>query len=202
MQFLHSRVKILFLIVLFLIPLFIFAFDKDVMLFIKHFQKNHMNLNQFFEELDMIMDFVYKAAIIVISLFAIYSLFKKKEVGKSLSMGIIAVSIVIQIKHLIGRARPRLGFDTFFAGPSLNYLYSSFPSGHTTFAFMLATVFSHYYPKYRYLFYAFAIWVGFERVEDFAHFPSDVLAGAVLGAIIGRFVIFKLLPKTDQNRSI
>ncbi|WP_460181703.1 phosphatase PAP2 family protein [Thermodesulfovibrio sp. TK110] len=171
------------------------------MLFIKHFQRNHVNLNQFFEGLDVIMDFVYKGAIVVTAVFAIYTLLKKKEVGKSLSMGIIAVSIVIQIKHLIGRARPKLGFDTFFAGPSLNYLYSSFPSGHTTFAFMLATVFSHHYPKYRYLFYAFAVWVGFERIEDFAHFPSDVLAGAILGAIIGRFVLFKFLVKTDQNRS-
>jgi membrane-associated phospholipid phosphatase len=201
MHFLSFRGKILLLIVL-LIPLFIFAFDKDVMLFIQHFKEYHSNLHQFFEELDMIMNFLYKGVIGAISVFTVYSLFKKKEIGKSLAIGIIAVFIVIQIKHIIGRARPKLGFDTFFAGPSLSYLYSSFPSGHTTFTFMLAEVLSHYYPSYRYIFYMFSVWVGFERVEDFAHFPSDVLAGAVLGIIIGKAVLFKLLPKIERMRLI
>lgn len=201
MQCLNFRAKILFLIVLF-IPLFILFFDKEVMIFIKHFQQTYLNFYQFLESLDVIMDFVYKSSFIVITIFTVYNLLTKKEIGKSLAFGIIAVSIVIQIKHLIGRARPKLGFDTFFAGPSLSYLYSSFPSGHTTFAFMLAAVFSHYYPKYRYLFYTLATWVGFERVEDFAHFPSDVLAGAVLGIFIGKFVLFKVLPKTRQNNPI
>lgn len=201
MRFLHFRSKILFLLVL-LIPLLIFAFDKNVMLFIKHFQQSHFDFYQFLEALDVIMDFIYQASIIAISVFAVYNLLAKKEIGKSLTLGIITVSIVIQIKHIIGRARPKLGFDTFFAGPSLSYLYSSFPSGHTTFAFMLASVFSHYYPKYRSLFYMLAVWVGFERVEDFAHFPSDVLAGAILGTLVGKFVLFKLLPKIRQNSLI
>ncbi|MGB9711208.1 MAG: phosphatase PAP2 family protein [Thermodesulfovibrio sp.] len=198
MPFLHCRAKNLWLSVL-LIPLFIFFFDKDIMLFIKNFQQSYFNFYQFLEELDAVMDFVYKGAFLVVSIFTIYSLLAKKEIGRSLAYGIAGVLIVIQIKHLIGRARPKLGFDPFFAGPSLNYLYSSFPSGHTTFAFMLASVFSHYYPKVRYLFYIFATWVGFERVEDFAHFPSDVLAGALLGIFVGKFVLFKLSPKTRQN---
>lgn len=198
MRFLQFRSKTLYLAVLF-IPLFMFIFDKNVMLFIKHFQQSYFSFYQFLEEMDVIMDFVYKGAAIGVSIFTIYNLLAKKEIGKSLAFGIIAVSMVIQIKHLIGRARPKLGFDTFFAGPSLSYLYSSFPSGHTTFAFMLASIFSHYYPKYRYLFYMLAVWVGFERVEDFAHFPSDVLAGAILGILVGKFVLFKFLPKLRQN---
>lgn len=198
MQFLHSRDKTLLFLVVFLIPLFIFTFDKNVMIFIKHFQQSHFVFYQLLEALDVIMDFIYKAFIIGISVFAVYNLLARKEVGKSLTFGIIAVFVVIQIKHIIGRARPKLGLDTIFAGPSLSYLYSSFPSGHTTFGFMLAAVFSHYYPKYRSLFYMLAIWVGFERVEDFAHFPSDVLAGAILGILVGKFVLFKLSSKAKQ----
>lgn len=200
MQFLHFRSKILLFSLLLLLPLFIFAFDRNVMVFIKHFQESHFAFYQFLKVLDAITGVMYKASIVGTCLFAVYSLVKK-QIGKSLSLtlGIIGVSTVVQIKHLIGRARPKLGFDTFFAGPSLDYLHSSFPSGHTTFVFMFAVVFSHYYPKYRYLFYTFAVWVGLERVEDLAHFPSDVLAGAILGTVVGKLVLFKILPKIRRN---
>lgn len=35
--------------------------------------------------------------------------------------------------------------------------------------------------------------VGFERVEDLSHFPSDVLAGAIVGIIVGMIIVGRLL---------
>jgi undecaprenyl-diphosphatase len=60
----------------------------------------------------------------------------------------------------------------------------SFPSGHTLVTFCLAHVLSFYFPRYRLWFYLAALIVGFERMLCATHFPSDVVAGALLGIAI------------------
>ncbi|MDQ3249360.1 MAG: phosphatase PAP2 family protein [Chloroflexota bacterium] len=57
----------------------------------------------------------------------------------------------------------------------------SFPSGHSASAFAGAWLLSQHYPKGRILFYAIALLVGFSRIYLGAHYPSDVLAGALSG---------------------
>lgn len=191
----HKEIPILS----FLVLLSIFYFDKRIMFFIKDFQSIYPDFHSFLEILDVVMKIFYYGIILFATIFAVYGSFTKKHLGKSLAIGMFLTAVFIQIKHIVGRARPSVSLDGFFNGPSLSYAYSSFPSGHTTFAFMVATVLSNYYPRYQVIFYILAGWVGLERVEDFAHFPSDCLAGAVLGTIIGRLVLFKVLPKQKQN---
>ncbi len=60
----------------------------------------------------------------------------------------------------------------------------SMPSGHTTAAFAIATALTLRYPKpYVYIpAYAWAAFVGYGRVYLGLHYPSDVLAGAILGS--------------------
>jgi hypothetical protein len=58
---------------------------------------------------------------------------------------------------------------------------SSFPSGHATGAFALATVFSHQYPKLAIPCYTAATGIALSRVYLGRHYPSDVLAGALIG---------------------
>jgi undecaprenyl-diphosphatase len=76
-----------------------------------------------------------------------------------------------------------------FIGPTLEGGYDSFPSGHVTVVFCFIYIFSQHFPRYRVIFYMFAVIVGFERVEDYSHFLSDVFAGAVVGLILGKFLL-------------
>ena len=84
---------------------------------------------------------------------------------------------------MIDRERP---YDRY---PGRVYPYStesspSFPSSHTAAAFSLATSLSIKYPKW-YVIAPSAVWacsVGFSRMNEGVHYPSDVIAGAAIGA--------------------
>lgn len=62
----------------------------------------------------------------------------------------------------------------------------SFPSGHSTLAFVGADLFARKHKKFRKLFYGFAALVGFSRIYLGFHYPSDVLIGAGTGIILSR----------------
>ncbi len=101
--------------------------------------------------------------------------------------GAVAIAGVLDqvVKNVVCRARPsapRAG--TFFAKfpcfPAA-YAFASFPSGHATTAFAAALVLALWYPRWAGVFVGLAVLVGLSRVVLGSHFPSDVLAGALLG---------------------
>src|SRR5204862_459002 len=67
----------------------------------------------------------------------------------------------------------------------------SFPSGHTTQAFTVASVISAHYdsPWIGAMAYTVASLVGYARHEHQAHWPSDIVAGAAIGIGVGRTVV-------------
>jgi undecaprenyl-diphosphatase len=87
-------------------------------------------------------------------------------------------------KCIIGRARPKL-FD--ISGPfdfhpfSFNADYASFPSGHATNMFALATALAMLWPRGRVLLYTIATWIAASRVLIGQHYFTDVVGGAMLG---------------------
>jgi len=62
---------------------------------------------------------------------------------------------------------------------------TGFPSGHTTFAFALAWLLTQTHPRLAPLWYGVALGIGWSRVEGNAHFPYQVLSGAVFGTLVG-----------------
>lgn len=96
---------------------------------------------------------------------------------------------VIPLKLLFGKARPSKLFDEnlygfrWFAAPN-DYGMHAFPSGHTTTAFAVATALALLFPKYAVGFYVGAVLVGLSRIGILYHYPSDVVAGAMLGTVL------------------
>lgn len=91
----------------------------------------------------------------------------------------------ILFKIICGRPRP----EEFFGQGLYSFLFFqfssdmwSFPSGHATTIFAAMTAFSFFAPRCRPLWFLLALLVAVGRVVNGAHFPSDVLAGAFLGA--------------------
>jgi membrane-associated phospholipid phosphatase len=102
-------------------------------------------------------------------------------------------------KHVTRRLRPSdisptgdFGRTWFRAGDGILSDRASFPSGHAAGAFALAAMFSARYRDHRWVpwvAYAVATLVGFSRITEQSHFPSDVFAGGVLGGVIGHTVV-------------
>lgn len=57
----------------------------------------------------------------------------------------------------------------------------SFPSGHTTASFSMATILTYYLPQFMIVFMGLAFLVGISRIYLAVHYPSDVIVGIVLG---------------------
>ncbi len=103
-------------------------------------------------------------------------------------------------KPLFGRERPgeAEGHTVFSPGSGDN----SFPSSHATQAFAVASVVAMRSEGWVIptLAYTAATLVAFDRVNDRAHFASDVAAGAVLGTAVGRFLVRRHQEAEAANR--
>lgn len=86
-------------------------------------------------------------------------------------------------KNGFRRNRPQAAIPGFrsFICPSDEF---SFPSGHTSGAFLFAGLLSQSLPTWAAVWYSWAALVGLSRIFLGVHFPTDTVVGAVLGTVI------------------
>jgi membrane-associated phospholipid phosphatase len=100
-----------------------------------------------------------------------------------LAIGVPGLTVSI-VKRMIGRARPMVTghIDPFAFAPFIwRAAYASLPSGHATTAFSVLVAFGTLWPRARTALLLYALAISASRVMVMAHYPSDVLAGAVVG---------------------
>jgi undecaprenyl-diphosphatase len=126
---------------------------------------------------------------------------KKRRVlyGLTLLYGIQS-AVIYSLKFLIQRQRPLFFLEMaskISRGPG-EILDPSFPSGHAAFSLMMATLLSHWFPRDRVIFFIIAGFIGWTRIYLGLHYPTDVIAGALLGYGITR--LFLILCKDRCSR--
>ena len=121
------------------------------------------------------------ASFLVVSFIKKDSLMKQKALVQCGSLLSSAVFSTV-LKYTINRERP------FVTYPFIQKIGEggspSFPSGHTTCSFAMATSLSLTYPKWYVIAPSF-VWassVAYSRMHLGVHYPSDVLVGAILGS--------------------
>ncbi len=166
----------------------VFAFSKPEGFI---FLNNHHSvaLNIFFVNYTFLGDGIFALGLVA---FLFYR--KQNKLAILILVAYLSSGLTAQLlKNIIYAPRPRIYFE------ASQYIYhldnfgnsgggsSSFPSGHTTSAFALATVLALWCRKnlLSILFVTAAALVGYSRIYLAQHFPADVLTGAGIGILFG-----------------
>lgn len=144
------------------------------------------------------------AGLIWIALSIVLAIPKRTRLCAFTMMGAMALSFLlgnVLIKNLVARPRP------FAVDASVTLLIPqpgeySFPSGHTLNGFTAATVIFLYYKRTGILALLFAGAIAFSRMYLFVHYPTDILAGMLLGitdAVVTYFIVKAIMKKREER---
>lgn len=99
-------------------------------------------------------------------------------------VGVLCTLLYKWLKTMTSRPRPYCRSDSIAlcVAPLDQF---SFPSGHTLHAVSFTLIALHYYPALTWLLLPFAVLVALSRMVLGLHYPSDVLAGGLIGSFVG-----------------
>lgn len=133
----------------------------------------------------MVIIALYTPVLLAVILALLYLSFRERYQKAALLAGIAAL-LALGIGQIVGweihRARPYAYAIQVLISRTNDV---SFPSDHATLAFAIAALLWHYHRKLSFGLFALGVLLGFSRVFVGAHYPLDVLGGAVLGSLVG-----------------
>ncbi len=161
--------------------------------------------------LDVIMKIITHsgdAGIIWIAATLLCLIFKKtRKAGTCMAIALILVLLIcnLTLKPIIARPRPfmlREEIELIISAPS----GFSFPSGHTASSFAAAVGLFIYHKKLGIAALIWAFLIAFSRLYMYVHYPTDVLAGMVIGilcAVVAMIIVNKVYePLSDRLNTL
>jgi membrane-associated phospholipid phosphatase len=135
-----------------------------------------------------------KAAIGVSAALMLLGRSEEFKAGQMLLISIAGSSAVTAgLKYVVNRKRPI---------PPTVRKNASFPSGHATASFAAATVTAYAYPRLAIPAYLAAGTISYSRLYLRRHYPTDIVAGALIGITVSRFVIRHRDPLTMEGHGL
>ena len=122
----------------------------------------------------------------------LYRFGEKSTAYLAAATGTLTGIIILVLKNLFTRIRPSSALIE--AG---GY---SFPSGHAALVFSLAAVLTYRWPERRYTLYSLAVTVSLTRVFLGVHYPTDIIAGGLIGFLVGK-ICSGYLPEIERKIS-
>jgi undecaprenyl-diphosphatase len=154
----------------------------------RHFEKRFLNL--FFRNITHL-----GGATLTIVTMLLLMIFSSNQARTTAMSGALALALshipVHIVKKLFPRKRPYLMLEktSFHSNPLQDH---SFPSGHTTAIFSVIIPYMIYVPMLSFLLIPLGVCVGISRIYLGLHYPSDVLAGGLLGSCMGTLCYYLL----------
>lgn len=184
---------------------FLQQIDQDLLIWINRSLENE-TFNWFFP---LITDLHKTRAFQLIVPLSFGFLFIKRfgRIGVSLFLGLI-LSVALSdllggiIKRVAQRPRPQDSIATLVTvrSPAGGY---SFMSNHATNMSCLAEYANVFFPEAGLALRSVALLIGFSRIYNGVHYPGDVIAGTLFGALIGKlmaFLFFTILSRIKESK--
>lgn len=173
-----TAVSVLLVFLLFLI------FDRAIVSSVSSMQRTWLN------QVMVLISYLGISLVLMILTTCVLFFHDKRKIFSLLASFALTSIMIFFLKLIVHRIRPfeELGINTlnFLIGSGYSTWDFSFPSLHTALVFSALPFFTGKLKKY---WLVFACLVGFSRLFFALHYPSDILAGAVIGFITGTILM-------------